>query len=97
MPAGTRERDEDEFLVAAKRGTEVRLLEPMFDNYRVVPAGMVIRWPYDHPPTRRQAVLASDRAPTPDSAPAMTSGKPPADAIDPTTGKPFVVPPKGTL
>ncbi len=97
QPKAAPKWDEKEFLVEAKRGTPVRLIEPMFDNYRIVPAGVVIPWPYETPPTRRQAMLEADASPTPASAPAMTSGKPPADAIDPLTGQPFLVPAKGQV
>ena len=85
--------DEKEFLVECKKGMKVRLLAPIHDNVRVIEADQVIKWPYDDPPQRRVAVLATDKAPTPLEAPPMTKGLPEPGQIDPTTGKEYVVDP----
>lgn len=97
MATETPAYDEKEFLVEAKKGARVFLLEPHHDGVRIIPAETEIAWYSDVPPTRRQARLAKDRSPTPLDAPAMTSGKPAEGQIDPTTGKPYVLPPRGSV
>jgi hypothetical protein len=73
-----------------KRGDWVRLLEPHYDGFQRLEAGVDVQWWNDTPPDSRNACLL-DTPSTPLNAPAMTDGKPPADYLDPTTGKKPVV------
>ncbi len=73
-----------------KKGDWVRLLEPHYDGFQRIDAGTEVQWWNDDPPDERNACLASVRK-TPLDAPPMTDGKPPADYLDPLTGKKPVV------
>lgn len=73
-----------------KKGTLVRLLVPIYDGVQRIEADTEIYWPYDDPPLKANAVLAGTKD-TPLDAPAMTSGKPDADYVDPTTGEKPVI------
>jgi hypothetical protein len=84
--------DKDPRLLAVKKGEQVRLLLPLWDNVQYIPADTVIHWPFDHAPTVDQACLVSEPAAAL-KAPPMTDGKPPADYIDPVTNKPLPPPP----
>lgn len=73
-----------------KKGDRVRLLVPIYDGVQRIEADTEISWPYDDPPLTTTAALAGAKQ-TPLDAPAMTSGKPPADYIDPATGQKPVI------
>lgn len=74
-------------LAEVRKGDLVRLLEPHYDGFQRFEAGAAVRWWNDTPPDPRNACLP-DAPATPLEAPPMTDGKPPADYIDPATGKP---------
>lgn len=90
LPAGEPPVGSDRVLTDIKRGDLVRLLEPHYDGYQRFEAGTVVRWWNDEPPNARN-VTHADNPETPLTAPAMTDGKPPADYLDPTTGKKPVI------
>lgn len=75
-----------------KKGDMVRLLVPHYDGFKLMKEGTICRWWNDTPPDERNAALP-DAEQTPLDAPAMTDGKPPADYVDPETGKKPVVNP----
>lgn len=80
----------DPILEGVKKGDLVRLLVPHYDGYQLLKEGDVVRWWNDEPPSARNVARAEDEQ-TPLTAPAMTSGKPPDDYLDPTTGKKPVI------
>lgn len=80
----------DAILEGVKRGDMVRLLEPHYDGFQLIPADTLVRWWNDDPPSVRYACLP-EAPQTPLTAPAMTDGKPPADYVDPSTGKKPVI------
>jgi hypothetical protein len=73
-----------------RKGDWVRLLEPHYDGFKRIEAGVEVQWWNDTPPDERNACLP-EVAQTPLTAPPMTDGKPPADYLDPTTGKKPVI------
>ena len=73
-----------------KKGDLVRLLEPHYDGFQRFEAGTEVRWWNEIPPDPRNACLP-EAAETPLDAPPMTDGKPPADYLDPQTGRKPVV------
>jgi hypothetical protein len=79
-------------LEEVKKGDMVRLLVPHYDGFKLLTADSVVRWWNDTPPSDPLNVaLPENSEPTPLDAPAMTDGKPPADYIDPETGKKPVI------
>jgi len=54
----------DTVLAGVKKGDWVRLLEPHYDGQQHMPAGAVVRWWNDSPPTAISAALP-DREPPP--------------------------------
>lgn len=78
-------------LQEVKKGDWVRLLEPHYDGFQRIETGAVVRWWNDTPPDPRNAAPVDSSEPTPLDAPPMTDGKPPADYLDPQTGKKPVV------
>ncbi len=69
------------------KGDLVRLLEPHYDGFQRLEAGAVVRWWNEAPPDPRYAVPADSAVPAPLEAPPMTDGRPPADYVDPLTGR----------
>jgi len=78
-------------LAEVKKGDQVRLLVPHFDGFKRIPEDTLVAWWNDTPPDPMNAALPEDSEPTALTAPAMTDGKPPADYIDPETGKKPVI------
>ena len=74
-----------------KKGDMVRLLVPHYDGFKRMPEGTVVRWWNDTPPDPMNAALPENSEPTPLEAAVFTDGKPPADYLDPETGKKPVV------
>jgi hypothetical protein len=70
-----------------RKGDWVRLLEPHYDGFQRLETGAVVRWWNDAPPDPCNAVPADSSEPMPLDAPPMTDGKPPADYLDPLTGR----------
>lgn len=73
-----------------RKGDLVRLLEPHYDGFQRIEAGKEVRWWNDTPPDPRNACLP-DVEQTPLDAPPMTDGKPPAQYLDPQTGRKPVI------
>ncbi len=91
IPAGEPGPEVDPVLEGVKKGDLVRLLEAHYDGFQRLEAGAVVAWWNDTPPSTRTVAYAN--APqTPLDAPPMTDGKPPADYVDPHTGKKPVIP-----
>ena len=86
----TRPPPGDELLKGVSKGDPVRLLVAHYDGFQRFEAGSIVHWWNDEPPTVRNAALV-ETPETPLTAPAMTDGKPPADYIDPATGKKPVI------
>lgn len=80
----------DDVLDGVKKGDLVRLLEPHYDGFKRIEAGELVHWWNDDPPSVRYAALPETKQ-TPLTAPPMTDGKPPADYLDPATGKSPVI------
>ena len=73
-----------------QKGTKVYLLEPLWDGTQYFQANEDIFWPFDVPPSSRQAsMVAPDLQP---KAPPMGDGTPPEGYIDPRTGEPLAKP-----
>jgi len=86
----TRPPPGDEVLKGVSKGDPVRLLVAHYDGFQRFEAGSIVHWWNDEPPTVRNAALV-ETPETPLTAPAMTDGKPPADYVDPVTGKKPIV------
>lgn len=80
----------DELLKGVAKGDLVRLLVPHYDGFQLFAADSIVRWWNDDPPSARNAALPETEL-TPLNAPPMTDGKPPADYIDPNTGRKPVI------
>ncbi|WP_428660446.1 hypothetical protein [Reyranella sp.] len=73
-------------LAGVQKGDWVRLLEPHYDGYQLLPEGAIVHWWNDDPPSANYVAL-SNHGFAPDDVPHMTDGEPPADYLDPRTGK----------